>query len=96
MPRPMSVNCCRSLSFTAVGGVSVAAFAVSSPKLAWAPVAGSDTRELAATRRATGTCHCSAAAASSMARAVAPISRRYRHWLLSEVDAPTAITPQSR
>ena len=70
----MSVYCAGSLSLTVAGTGCCAAAATSSPNFACLPLACLST-PFATLISLADTCHCAAAAATSMARAAAPASR---------------------
>jgi hypothetical protein len=72
---PIKVNCCGSLSFTSFGGVILAACSASSPNVACLVDALWRTTPLRTLISCAGTPHSCAAAATSIARAVAPALR---------------------
>jgi len=70
--RPISFQSFGSFSVTSAGGVNVAAFTASSPKVARRRDPPSDTTPRSTVIFVAGTPHSSAAAATSIARATAP------------------------
>ncbi len=93
---PINLNCFESLSFTSAGTGIAAAFSASSPKLAFRPPL-CETTPFATLISAAGTCQVSAAAATSMARAVAPALRLCSYELAIALLPPVpCIGPHSR
>ena len=92
---PMSLNCAGVFRVTAPGSGSLAAASASSPKPALRPE-GWSTRPASTRSSATGTPHCAAAAATSIARADAPASRMGSHRSFMLELPPVIITPISR
>src|SRR5690349_24028439 len=93
---PISFQSLGSLSFTFLGGSSLAAASATLPKLIRRGPAPCTTKLSEAVHSVAGTPHCCAAAAMSISRAVAPALRRYS-CELRIVRLPTeAMSPQAR
>jgi hypothetical protein len=93
--RPMSWYCDGDLSGTSEGSDCFAASAASSPKPAERPDAWDTTPE-ATVHSAAGTLQRAAAAATSIARALAPASRIGPHRSFTLDEPPVIMTPISR
>jgi hypothetical protein len=94
---PMSLKSLGSLSRTSAGTPSRAAAFASWPKLAWRLEAECITAPSLTLTSSSGTFHCFAAAATSMARAEAPALRSCSHELAIAVLPPVpCVGPQNR
>ena len=82
-----------SFNFGSVGTSSVAAFAASSPKLNFFPLALCNTIPFSATHSSFATFHVCAAAAINISRAVAPILRNAANRLLIAPLPPATCDP---
>ncbi|MCY1367471.1 hypothetical protein D9M68_762480 [compost metagenome] len=94
---PISVKSSGDLSLTSFGSGWRAAASANSPKPACLPDAAWLTTPLLTLISAAGTCHCSAAAATSMARALAPALRICSKELaMAELPPVPCIGPKAR
>ncbi len=89
---PTRVNCDGSFNFTWAGGVSLAAFGASSPKVARRPDGGCATTPRSTVISEAGTPHSRAAASTRVARAVAPARRCCSHELAMAELPPVPCT----
>src|ERR1700733_4591406 len=87
---PMSTNFAGSLSGTFFGGVILLAASLRAPKLSLRLLALCETSPREVVHVAGSTCHCCAAACTSIARAVAPAVRGGVQKARSDVDPPVA------
>jgi len=95
--RPISLKSRGSLRATLAGGVCRAAAGASSPKVARRPLAACVSTPRSTVIPPAGTCHACAAAATSMARAVAPARRSCSQELAIAVLPPVPCTgPHAR
>ena len=93
---PIRVNWSAVFSTGWSGSGSLAARSASSPKRSWRLLAAWRTTPWATLQSATGTPQAWAAAATSMARALAPASRIGIHKSLTLDEPPVACRPNSR
>ncbi len=90
---PTILNAEGSLSLTSLGTGCLAALPASSPKVAFLPAPACATTPSLTVISPAATFHCLAAAATSMARAVAPASRNCFQEFATEVEPPVSWMP---